>query len=619
MNRTSVARFQINIGIMSLQKNIMKPVRGKTLPLILDPDTDAAGLHGLAVKKMTDFNSDMDEGPYVLIYPDTSEVINIPGTSTPFNLREYKMEIGKTYNRIALFICLESDYDKGEQQDASDSDREVFVRRNRGTEVDLADTLVCVCPWEPEHESTPKSTAEKTRASYQSEKEEILISDTDDPNEGTSQSWRNTATSVPDTPSNMTAVRSTVNPLYSTYTQLYAPIAIDEDEDGSQDFNVVPISADPAKEAVDTSISAAHIIENLADAIDHNTVSRFNITRTNVWDGAVRGFRRSTFCEKSDLLVRFTDDAGSVEEGIDAGGPRREFLTLLMSFLQSRPIFEGPPQSRYLVYNAAAIREDEYFMAGKMIAVSIVHGGPGPHFLSRDLVNHIAGQPGFCAHVTDVTDDEIGRALSEIELAHSLKSLQDVLLKHSSMLQTAGCFRHVSSVEEKHTVVAEYLTWYTIGRNHSVIERFKDGLASLNFLDALCQHPSVLAPVLCHTDKRLTSVEVERLFLPQLSPAGSNRRTTETVALSFWADYLMDCEEQGPVSLEELFMFITGLKTEPPAGMTPHPCVTFSQETIYPMANTCANTITLPLLGTYASFKANMDFGIQNSPAFGCL
>ncbi|KAF3850672.1 hypothetical protein F7725_012444 [Dissostichus mawsoni] len=541
---------------MSLQKDIMKPVRGKTLPLILDPDTDAAGLHRLAVKKMTDFNSDLDEGPYVLIYPDTSEVINIPGTSKPFNLREYKTEIGKTYNQIALFICLKSDYDK----DASDSDQEVFVRRKRVTEVDLADTL----PWEPEHESTPKSTAEKT----------------------------------------------------STYTQLYAPIVVDEDEDGSQDFNVVPIRADPAKKAVDTSISAAQTIEDLADAIDHNTVSRFNISRSNVWDGAVRGFRRSTFCEKSDLLVRFMDDAGSVEEGIDAGGPRQEFLTLLMSFLQSQPIFEGPPQSRYLVYNAAAIREDEYFMAGKMIAVSIVHGGPGPRFISRDLVNHIAGQPGFCAHVTD---EEIGRALSEIELAHSLKSLQDVLLKHSSMLQTAGCFRHVSSVEEKHTVVAEYLTWYTIGRNHSVIERFKDGLASLHFLDALCQHPSVLAPVLCHTDKRLTSVEVERLFLPQLSPAGSNRRTTETMALSFWADYLMDCEEQGPVSLEELFMFITGLKTQPPAGMTPHPCVTFSQETIYPMANTCANTITLPLLETYARFKANMDFGIQNSPGFGCL
>ncbi|KAI9527801.1 hypothetical protein NQZ68_027894, partial [Dissostichus eleginoides] len=79
---------------MSLQKDIMKPVRGKTLPLILDPDTDATGLHRLAVKKMTDFNSDLDEGPYVLIYPDTSEIMTKP--------------------------------------------------------------------WEPEHESTPKSTAEKT-------------------------------------------------------------------------------------------------------------------------------------------------------------------------------------------------------------------------------------------------------------------------------------------------------------------------------------------------------------------------------------------------------------------------------------------------------------------------
>ncbi|KAF3850678.1 hypothetical protein F7725_012450 [Dissostichus mawsoni] len=456
---------EINIGIMSLQKDIMKPVRGKTL--ILDPDTDATGLHRLAVKKMTDFNSDLDEGPYVLIYPDTSEVINIPGWS-------------------AIKMSLTSCFPIGEQQDASDSDQEVFVRRKRVTEVDLA---------------FPGNLSMK-----------VL-------------------------------------------------------QKALQRKQALPGHQIRVKRKRDTSISATQIIEDLAYAIDHNTVSRFNITHSNVWDGAVRGFRRSTFCEKSDLLVRFMDDAGSVEEGIDA--------------------------------------DDSCFHCSWRTR---------PHFLSRDLVNHIAGQPGFCAHVTDVTDDEIGRALSETELAHSLKSLQDVLLKHSSMLQTAGCFRHVSSVEEKHC--GGRLPYLVHHRQES---QFKDGLASLHFLDALCQHPSVLAPVLCHTDKKLTSVEVERLFLPQLSPAGSNRRTTETVALSFWADYLMDCEEQGPVSLEELFMFITGLKTQPPAGMTPHPCVTFSQETIYPMANTCANTITLPRLETYARFKANMDFGIENSPGFGCL
>uniref|UniRef100_A0A672YIF2 HECT domain-containing protein n=1 Tax=Sphaeramia orbicularis TaxID=375764 RepID=A0A672YIF2_9TELE len=141
---------------------------------------------------------------------------------------------------------------------------------------------------------------------------------------------------------------------------------------------------------------------------------------------------------------------------------------------------------------------------------------------------------------------------------------------------------------------------------------FKEGLASLHFLDTLCQHPSVLAPALCHVEKRLTATQLEQLFVPQLSLSGSNRWTTENLALSFWADYVMDCE--GPVSLEELLMFSTGMKSIPPAGMTPHPCITFAPESMDPLANTCASTITPSLLQTYSLFKANMDFGIQNSP-----
>jgi len=61
-----------------------------------------------------------------------------------------------------------------------------------------------------------------------------------------------------------------------------------------------------------------------------------------------------------------------------------------------------------------AVREDEYFLAGKMIAVSIVHGGPGPHFLSKDLVNHIVGQPSFSATLEDVTDEGVVKVLREV-------------------------------------------------------------------------------------------------------------------------------------------------------------------------------------------------------------
>ena len=51
----------------------------------------------------------MDEGPYVLLYPDGSQVITVPGTQKPFILKEYKEEIGKTYPRLNFFICPEKD------------------------------------------------------------------------------------------------------------------------------------------------------------------------------------------------------------------------------------------------------------------------------------------------------------------------------------------------------------------------------------------------------------------------------------------------------------------------------------------------------------------------------
>lgn len=96
----------------------------------------------------------------------------------------------------------------------------------------------------------------------------------------------------------------------------------------------------------------SEIIANLALQIDRHAVSRFNICRSDLWDGAIRGFKRGTFSEKKDLLVKFSDDGGRFEEGLDTGGPKREFLSLLMKKLNKRPIFDGPVESRYLVYNA---------------------------------------------------------------------------------------------------------------------------------------------------------------------------------------------------------------------------------------------------------------------------
>ncbi|KAK1896385.1 G2/M phase-specific E3 ubiquitin-protein ligase [Dissostichus eleginoides] len=441
-------QVQINIGMMSPQGVDLKPRRGKTLPLFTDPEIAAPVLLERAVQKMRAFNKDMDEGPYILLYPDCSEVVNVPGSEKPFTLAEYKKDLGKAYARITLFICLEKHFRGGD--DTSDSDSEIVITSRSTAKFNQADTVVF--EFEPRNQSTPKHKPENEGKalghSSTTQHGQIVISDTED-------------MGPPKTNTNKTTC-------YSTYTDLYAPCVEEEDEE----LVAVNMTSVLDTEMEEMNVTLPAIIANLSQPIDH---------------GRVNGHR-------------------------------------------------------FLVYNANAVREDEYYLAGKMIAVSVVHGGPGPHFLSEDLVRYLAGQPSFKATVNLITDEEVGKALEEIENAASVDALREMTMRHSTMLQTAGCLRHVASVEEKKGIVSDYLQWYIIGRNSSVIDRFKEGLSALQFLNALQQHPTLLAPVLCHSEKRLTALELERLFKPDLSPPGSNRRLGESQTLGYWADYLLDCE-----------------------------------------------------------------------------
>uniref|UniRef100_A0AAV2MFZ4 HECT domain-containing protein n=1 Tax=Knipowitschia caucasica TaxID=637954 RepID=A0AAV2MFZ4_KNICA len=568
---------KISVGLMRLKDGVLSPMRGMTLPLSLKPSSDAKELQNAALQKLKAFNKNLPPGPHFLVYPDGTKIVNIPGTNTPFSVKDYKEAVGKAYQRITVYICTVEDFMTCSQEattDSEDSDSEIS---------------------EPALNST---------SDYQQSHTDLTALNLP----SNSQMDQGTAVNVMETTS------------YIKYTELYSPIVIDDQEDkevkGVDSSNK---SHDTPKETEVEQLSASDIIQNLTLQIDHKHVNRFNICRSDIWDGAVRGLKRGTFSENYDLLVKFSDDAGRFEEGIDTGGPKREFLSLLMKELYRRPIFDGPAESRYLVYNSTAIKVDEYYLAGKMIAMSIVHGGPGPNFLSKDLVNFISGKSSFASSIGDITDEDIGKVLREILNAPSLENLRDLLAENSAVLQTAGCFRHVKALEEKDKIVKDYMWWYIIDRNHVAIERFKAGLASLQFLTALQQHPTILTHVLCHTNKRLTAKEVEHLFKPEMSPDGSNRKVLENQTMSYWADYLLDCEEQdSSVSLEELFMFATGVPCVPPAGIDLTPRLEFLTSSKFPMANTCSNTLKLPLLHCYSAFKTNMNFGIKNSPGFGC-
>ncbi|XP_076141115.1 G2/M phase-specific E3 ubiquitin-protein ligase-like [Alosa pseudoharengus] len=288
---------------------------------------------------------------------------------------------------------------------------------------------------------------------------------------------------------------------------------------------------------------AADIISELSAKITRTSCSRFNINRAHVWDGAVRGFKRASYDPSHEILVKFTDDEGRAEDGVDTGGPKRQFLTLLMNCLRTRRIFDGPENRKFLIFDSAASRDDEYFLAGRMIATSMVHGGPGPCFLSEMLYQYLTGRAisDIEATIEDITDDAMRASLLEISSAATLDELHASIDRHSSLLQTAGCFQYLDDVNDK-KIINDFMQWYIIYRNHFSIQRFKDGLSTLDVIYALELHTSSFRAYMCSSVEQLTSATLETIFEVQLSEKGSSRRLEETRVIGFWRDYLLDTE-----------------------------------------------------------------------------
>ena len=120
----------IHIGLIRLKDEELKVIRGSTLPLKVLPSIGAEELLRKRAEKIVKFNSDLSlygVTSCALLYPDRTEVKCLPGGTEPFTLQRYKEELGKSYNRITLYLCkktaiLDALFLKSYNSDESDAD-----------------------------------------------------------------------------------------------------------------------------------------------------------------------------------------------------------------------------------------------------------------------------------------------------------------------------------------------------------------------------------------------------------------------------------------------------------------------------------------------------------------
>lgn len=72
------------------------------------------------------------------------------------------------------------------------------------------------------------------------------------------------------------------------------------------------------------------------------------------------------------------------------------------------------------------------------------------------------------------------------------------------------------------------------------------------------------------------------------------------------------------ISLKDILIFCTGCDNVRPLGFATTPSIDFIEDGKYPLANTCANKLSLPTrYNNFVDLKNNFEFAFANSPGFG--
>uniref|UniRef100_A0A4W3GWM5 G2/M-phase specific E3 ubiquitin protein ligase n=1 Tax=Callorhinchus milii TaxID=7868 RepID=A0A4W3GWM5_CALMI len=363
----------------------------------------------------------------------------------------------------------------------------------------------------------------------------------------------------------------------------------------------------------------ADILEDLRSQINLKIITTFNVDKNNIWDGYLKKIRYKDLNPASTICVKFLDHDRQREVD-DLENPCNEFFSLLLHNLQNSTLFEGSATSKNLNLDSRALRWGRYFEAGRVFAMSIVHGGRSPGFLSTTLFNCLAYGPEMAEPtIEDVKHFDLLQKIGKIKGSSTLEELKMYVKEYADYLSIAGCLRPVWSLGDKEMLVKDMLTFHVINRVRSPFERFREGLKFLGVLENIQKYPEAFVELFCHRPKKLTSEIFEKLFSIKYSQDKKNRNNQESRIIRFWKEYLGEIEGgKAAASFEEILTFATGDNAVPSISFHPNPTIEFMHadgkiQYRFPTAQMRQNCLKLPMSKTYKAFKESMDFAICNT------
>jgi hypothetical protein len=276
-----------------------------------------------------------------------------------------------------------------------------------------------------------------------------------------------------------------------------------------------------------------HVLENLKKCkeqfVDCSKNFRIKVQRYHVWEDTLIKVQRDEDAVKNEVKVQFIG-----ELAVDQGGPSREYFSLINEAAQRKLMAQF-----VFRHNFFALNRREYYAFGQLTAIGLLQGSPGPRCFTKSVFDYI------CSGNIDKlipSVDEIPFYEIELESITDPDEFKQKASFESDYRFDAGYTKPIVTMADKEDFIRCHALHYTILVSLSELNQYIDGLKTCNMLDLIKEEPDSFRSLFEVNHAKLTAEDVDSIFDPMFSPAGSNKFAVEQSIMFNFNQYLEDVE-----------------------------------------------------------------------------
>nr|XP_002733713.1 PREDICTED: G2/M phase-specific E3 ubiquitin-protein ligase-like [Saccoglossus kowalevskii] len=290
--------------------------------------------------------------------------------------------------------------------------------------------------------------------------------------------------------------------------------------------------------------------EHIRTIVDGETI-QIQVDRTiPVW-----GQCKEIYRNKEDLRLTPEVSFKDSHRTYDLGGPRREFLTLIIDSIMTgykkddddeldvpMLLFEGEEDHKVLTHDEVLLEKGTYGMAGRMLQHSIIWGGPGLAGLAQSVKEFVqTGTEYVTLHVDDVPDTDCRLHLQMIIdcSATELSTLGNDVTT-INLLVDAGINGTPMNINNKDVLLQEILLHQIVRCRLRELKQFREGFDCLSLIQFLKHNPGALEIIF---PKHKDSITTYCQMCPLIKFKPRDSADKKQAAQNFMK-YLQECEHR---------------------------------------------------------------------------